>query len=419
MPDLTYMDPPIEVAATGVRFKIVAARLRSGGMRPYASGEAVDLEASDPLLIDLASVSKAMLQACHKACLSGLSRRLVILDTANAGLFLSDALTVRRDRDLGMLKGRLSAMARREARSVEVAIRAETAQAFGIIPSADLPEQEPELLYLGQSSPLFLSLQNALRARGVNVTAALSRNMASDYLSTRRFSAALVDMTAASDIIALLPDRPEPGEWLNGLPILALVDGDKRVPDDAQDLLSHSDEIIECQDPEPDVIKRIESLSRKYQALRPARPTGPVSRGVCDDATGLFSSAFLEAHLERQIGVSNQRTDALSVMTLKLVGEHRSDARRLDMLAKCLGPLLRETDCAAVAETGTIAVSMPSTSYHGAVQLSKRIAETIAEADGLADLSLNWRVVEKRNFHTAKALLEAGLSGPFMPLEAA
>ncbi|WP_340691289.1 hypothetical protein, partial [Hyphomonas sp.] len=174
MPDLTYMDPPIEVAATGVRFKIVAARLRSGGMRPYASGDAVDFESSDPLLIDLASVPMAVLQACHKACLRGLTRRLIILDTADAGLFLSDALTVRRDRDLGMLKGRLSAMARREARSTEVAIRAETAKAFGMTASGPPPDAAPEVLYLGQSSPLFLSLQNALNARGVSVTAALT-----------------------------------------------------------------------------------------------------------------------------------------------------------------------------------------------------------------------------------------------------
>lgn len=206
---------------------------------------------------------------------------------------------------------------------------------------------------------------------------------------------------------------------LNGLPILALVDGDKRPPDHAQDLLSHADEIIECQDPEPDVVKRIALLARKYQALRPARPTASITRGVGDDSTGLFSSAFLEAHLGRQIEVSNQRADALSVMTLKLVGAHRNDARLLDGLANCLAPLLRETDCAAVVETGTIAVSMPLTSYHGAVQLSKRIAEAIAGVDELASLALNWRVVEKRNSHTAKALLEAGLSGPFMRLDAA
>ena len=419
MPDLTYMDPPIEVAATGVRFKIVAARLRSGGMRPYAIGDAVDFEASDPLLIDLASVSKAMLQACHKACLRGLTRRLIILDTADAGLFLSDALTVRRDRDLGMLKGRLSAMARREARSMEVAIRAETAKTFGVVPPAASPDFVPEILYLGQSSPLFLSLQNALRARGVNVTAALSRNMASDYLATRRFSAALVDMTAASDSSALLPDRPDPGEWLNGLPILALIDGGKRVPDDAQDLLSRADEIVECQDPEPDVVGRIESLARKHLASIPARSTGSNTRGVRDDATGLFSSAFLESHLERQILVSDRRADALSVMTLKLVGARRADVQALETFADCLAPLLRETDCAAVVETGTIAVSMPMTPYRGGVRLANRIAESVLEEPDLAGIALNWRVVEKRSSHTAKALLEAGLSGPFMRLDAA
>ena len=46
-------------------------------------------------------------------------------------------------------------------------------------------------------------------------------------------------------------------------------------------------------------------------------------------------------------------------------------------------------------------------------------ATTIAEDDRLAELVLNWRVVEKRAFHTSQTFLEAGLTGPFMRLEAA
>ena len=80
---------------------------------------------------------------------------------------------------------------------------------------------------------------------------------------------------------------------------------------------------------------------------------------------------------------------------------------------------MRETDCAAVVEPGTIAVSLPLTTYRGGVQLAKRIATTIAEDDRLAELVLNWRVVEKRAFHTSQTFLEAGLTGPFMRLEAA
>uniref|UniRef100_UPI0030F4EC99 hypothetical protein n=1 Tax=Hyphomonas sp. TaxID=87 RepID=UPI0030F4EC99 len=281
------------------------------------------------------------------------------------------------------------------------------------------PDAAPEVLYLGQSSPLFLSLQNALNARGVSVTAALTRITVNDFLSTRKFSAALIDLTSASDNSTRLLDADAPGELLNGLPILALIDGDKRVPDDAQDLLSRADEIVECQDPEPDVVGRIETLARKYLAMIPARAASSITRGVRDDATGLFSSAFLVAHLERQMLVSDQRADALSVMTLKLVGARRADAQALAAFASCLAPLLRETDCAAIVETGTIAVSMPMTPYRGGIRLANRIAEAVLDAPDLAGIALNWRVVEKRSSHTAKDLLETALSGPFMRLDAA
>ena len=174
------MDPPIEIAATGVRLKIIAARLRTGGMRPYDAAETIDFGSTDPLLIDIASAQIETLERCRDACDAGLSRPLIILDTANTGLHLSDAITIRRDRDLSLVRGRLHAMARRSARMIEVEIRAETARQFGAAFAAQRP-LEPALIYLGQSSPLFLSLQSALEAQGVSLTSALSQASTLEY----------------------------------------------------------------------------------------------------------------------------------------------------------------------------------------------------------------------------------------------
>ena len=109
----------------------------------------------------------------------------------------------------------------------------------------------------------------------------------------------------------------------------------------------------------------------------------------------------------------------MSVMTLKLAGEQRTNVQALEALANSLGPLLRETDCAAVVETGTIALSMPLTTYRGGVQLANRIAEAVSNDANFAHQTLCWRVVEKRAFQTARALLESALTGPFMRVEAA
>ena len=109
MSDLSYMDPPIEIAATGVRLKIIAARLRTGGMRPYDAAETIDFGSTDPLLIDIASAQIETLERCRDACDAGLARPLIILDTANTGLHLSDAITIRRDRDLSLVRGRAHA----------------------------------------------------------------------------------------------------------------------------------------------------------------------------------------------------------------------------------------------------------------------------------------------------------------------
>jgi len=417
MSDTSYMDPAIEIAATGTRQKIIAARLRTGGMRPYEATDVIDFRSTDPLLVDIASVGVEVLESCREACMADLSRPLVILDVADTGLNLSDAITLRRDRDIPLIKGRLNAMARRAARALEFKIRAETARDFGAETIAHSP-QRPALIFLGQSSPLLLSLKTALTARGISLTSVLTRAATREYLTDRRFTAALLDMTSTGRDSTSL-DQFTPDEWLNGLPVVALIGGHIHQPGDVRSILSQCDDIVECQDSEPAFTDRIVDLSEKYQAATPLQPSATTPAGAIDRITGIFSRRFLDAHLERQIVVADTRSEALSVMTLKLTGDQRADTDALASLARYVQNLMRETDCAAVVEPGTIAVSLPLTTYRGGVQLAKRIAITISEEHRLAELVLNWRVVEKRAFHTAQTFLEAGLTGPFMRLEAA
>lgn len=419
MSDMSYLDPPIEIAATSPRLEIIMSRLRSSGMRPYAASEQLDFESTGPLLVDIESVSRKTLEYCAHACMRGLSRPMIILDVSDAGLNLSDVITLRRDRDLPMLKGRLAALARRESRNVEVAIRAETARVFGMSPPVSSAHTSPELIYVGDGSPIFLSLQSVLKARGLSLTAAISPSTVRDYLSSKRFTAALFDLTSEQALDAIHIQGPQAGDMLSSVPIFALVNGDSQASEAMKSIQAHADEIIECQDQAQLVANRIEALARKYNALRPVDYSSALAPAARDLATGLFSRRFLESHLERQIAVANQRADPLSLVVLKLTGERRTDRQVLKTAAECLRPLLRETDCAAALSAGILGISLPATPYRGGARLATRIATKVAELETLSDVVLNWRVVEKRAYHAAKTFLETGLSGPFMRLEAA
>ena len=223
MSDMSYLDPPIEIAATSPRLELIMSRLRSSGLRPYAASEQLDFESNGPLLVDIESVSRTTLEYCARACMRGLSRPMIILDVSDVGLNLSDVITLRRDRDLTMLKGRLAALARRESRNAEVAIRAETARAFGMSPPDSSAHTSPELIYVGEGSPIFLSLQGALKARGLSLTAAISPSTVRDYLSSRRFTAALFDLTSEQALDAIHIQGPQAGDMLSSVPIFALA----------------------------------------------------------------------------------------------------------------------------------------------------------------------------------------------------
>jgi len=50
MLDLSFLDPPIEVAASSPRLDMILSRLRAHGMRAYPASDPIDFEATEPLL---------------------------------------------------------------------------------------------------------------------------------------------------------------------------------------------------------------------------------------------------------------------------------------------------------------------------------------------------------------------------------
>jgi PleD family two-component response regulator len=412
MSDFSFFDPPIEIAAGSPRFEMIEMKLKASGLRPFQASSAVDFTASDPLLIDTASAAPDLLEAVRRAPSS--ARQIILLDiSATPPSPAGDALLLRRDSDLAALKSRLTALARRAARMREAEIRRETMQLLGTVPPA-AETAAPSLLYIGEGSPLFLALQSPLKKRGIDVTAALSRDTARLYMAERRFAAALLDLESFRG------DGTATARWiteehgLSALPIITLANPAQHINVRQNSVISVSTEFVDAAGPTAGIAAQIETVCRRLAACAPVMPGPALSATLSDAATGLFNRRFLEAHISRQMRVSGQRAEPISVLTFRFDVPLAQSRSAQQAFAAILRAELRDLDCPAHYQPGVFAISLPAIPYRGGVQLAERIARLAIEQAGLAGHAIGWRVIEKRAYHSAQSLLGAGLIGPLM-----
>ncbi|MBK8199575.1 MAG: hypothetical protein IPK75_14575 [Acidobacteria bacterium] len=415
MSDLSFLDPPIEVCAQSPRLEPVVARLKASGMRPYPAAHPIDFSAPDPLLIDISTATREVLDALSRAAMVQVHRQIVLVDTSNSQLPASgETIILRRDEDLVALKSRLLALARRSSRLREAEIRRETASALGIrIPPADL-NAVPSLLYIGEGSPLFLSLQGPLKQRGIEVTASISRDTARRYMAERRFAAALVDLDSfhgdASGTTRWITEQ----NGLGALPIIVLTHPDMPLNDRQTTVLSLATEVVDAAGRMAHIVSLIETVCRRLVAFAPIMPKPATASVLTDFTTGLFSRRFLENHIGRQMEVATQRAEPLCVLTFQMDPAVAISIPAQQEFAAFLRSQIRDSDCAALMAPGSIAISLPATPYRGGVRLAERISENALLQAPLTGTSFGWRVIEKRAYHSAAALLGLGFTGPML-----
>lgn len=420
MLDFSFYDPPIEVAASSPRLEMIVSRLKSAGLRPYTAPATIDFSAADPLLVDIESAPPEALDRLTRAAMIGsVERQIVLLNTlGQTAPRLEGALHLRLDKDLSTLRSRLAALARRASRQREAAIRRATAEGLGAkLPPVDV-DAIPALLYLGDGSPFFLSLQGALHQRGVEITAALSRATARQHMTSKRFAAALIDLSMAHE------DASGMGRWISeedglaGMPLIVISRPQTEFTERELALLSHATDIIDPAADDDAIVTAVEAQCRRLHASAPMMPLPGLSAlTVTDLATGLFTRGFFEAHLPRQMQIAQEQAEALSVLTLRLPSEMAKSIPAQKIAGDVIARQIRDTDCAALAEPGMFVISLPATPYRGGVRLAERIGEAMDRSGNPADLS--WRVTEKRSYHTPQTFLAASLIGPFVRIRIA
>ena len=84
--------------------------------------------------------------------------------------------------------------------------------------------------------------------------------------------------------------------------------------------------------------------------------------------------------------------------SLSLIAFEIIDGTDVKDMARVIKSMLRDTDLAARLDNAHICVTLPDTQYRGAIVLARRIEQAL-------DRPTNWRVIERRQFHTLKSLL--------------
>lgn len=424
MDDLSYKDPPVEVVATSPRLEMIMSRLGANQLRPRLAPEDF-LQSPLPLLVDTQSVSAHLLKALQLALANGLTRPVILLGNKDSAI--PGTMALREDGDLSTLASRLAAQRRKNLRDREVLLRRETAMELGVVDETTTSAELPKLLYLGDGTAYFLALQSALRAEGIDVTAALSIHTALDYLRQQSFSSILVDLSHGADHAVKLLGACNDREAASNLPIFACLRDSADLTADERTALSLATEIIDAET-EQLTASKIARLAHSQAAISASSSFKPdtswLRPKLRDRSTGVYSRKFLQSYLARQfVAVDSTETD-LAILALRLKSARDFDEAAhtaLPDLARLIQPLLRETDCAARLDQTALVICLPDTSYSGAVRLAERIVTALGGDNlGAEDTplpfggSLTWRAIERRRYHTVEAILgAAAASGPF------
>jgi PleD family two-component response regulator len=387
---------------------MIQARLKEAGMKPIVAVSPIDFSAPYPLLLDLTSVAPAVLERCAKASMAGLHRQIIMIDLSGCDSSSPDAIILRRDRDIEQIPARLASLARRALRAREVRLRLETASSLGAEHEHVDPEASPQVLYLGDGSELFLSLQGALKERGLSVTAALSLLTAQQYMESRRFSAAIVDLTPRARDASAFIDWTAPAGGPAASALFALVRPGQDLSEAQQAALAQASEVIVYDGSLASLSAQIERHARRYMVSAPLWPRSEFRSKISDLNTGAFTQRFMLAHLERQMQAARAGKEQLSLVTLSFGGVPATRVE-LKALAAAALPILRETDCPGLANLYALSASLPGTSYRAAIALAQRIENAVRRMPGLDSDRLIARVIEMRAYHTPKTFLSAGL----------
>lgn len=373
--------PVIHVVSESPRLEMLQARLRQAGIRPVPVRGKYLPPDSAPAFIDLLT---------REFEIDPDDRRLFVTIGKGTQAPKSSEIHLTDVTQIATLPARLAIHQRETQRRREIQLRARTSEKFGPSSTTSVAAPKKRVLWLGHDAPFLNAIKATLETRNIGLVAAISRLTAEDYLVSGAFQTVILCPAAIDDEAAnllgavnemqiaqppqfILLLRPELSAHLN------------------KDHVAHADQIVDLSTDIEFVAKRLEAICAEPDLTQ--EPSYGLSSAAQDPATGLVSREYLESHVEAQMAQADRLAASLSLIAIEIGHETNIKA-----MAGSIKGLLRDTDLAARLDNNHVCVTLPNTQYRGAVILARRIEEALGR-------TTQWRVIERRQFHTLKTLL--------------
>jgi len=400
--EFAFKDPQIEVLSDSNRRDAILARLATAGFRPLLASPPIEQTTSVPLLVDLNA--SGLVDHLTGATLSGLTadRPIVLLGALPKGaLPAKNQVHISSLDMIATLSARLDLRRRSLLRENERDLREQTARSFGsplYFEGRAEAASTPKVLYVGPIGARFLPLSKGLSSRGVEVVASITLQTAAMHIAAEQFRLLIVDQKEdASDVETLVKGQGD-------LPVYLVGQGADRIFDGTIDLDGDSETACDF------IAERAKSvpLCTRLSRVR----LGATSH---DPLTGLYSEAFLRAHLPRQMEACAQFETPLTLLHLRCRDGEFSSSDLVHMASLYVSNL-RETDLLARLNHSSFLAVLRDTPYAGAAKLGVRLTEVIGQDPKLGPNVAHrivWRAVERRGSFTPEGLISSALQGPY------
>lgn len=376
----SYDAPVIHVVSESPRLEMLQSRLRQAGIRPVpVRGQYLPPD-SAPAFIDLLT---------RDFSFDSRDSRVFVTIGKQADAPPQSAIHLTDVAQIATLPARLAIRQREQLRQQEIQLRTRTSEKFGTSGPVAQTREKPRVLWLGHDAPFLNAIKTSLASENISLVAAISRLTAEDYLVSGAFTTVILCPATLDD---------EAGKLLKSIKGLNIVDLPQVVlllrPDLANRFghdVAGADQIVDLSTDLDFVVSQIQSICTNSDSV--ADLSFGLSAAAQDPLSGLVSRDYLESHVEAQMAQADRLATSLSLISLEIPSH--ADVKAM---ARAIKSLLRETDLAARLDNHHICVTLPNTQYRGAVVLARRIEQTL-------DQSIDWRVIERRQFHTLKTLL--------------
>jgi two-component system cell cycle response regulator PopA len=282
---------------------------------------------------------------------------------------------------------RLESLVRTAVAEEEFELRLETFAARGR--RLELPDEHAgpyQVLAVGEPTPQFLALSNALSRSGIEPVGAFTAYTAFDYLHERAFDAVVLwggDNDSEALSIAAGMRR---NTRLYHIPTLLYLKAE------AADALAEMfyrgiSDVASPDTPETETAKRVLELARAHRRQAAVRTALDQARssGLMDPATGLFTRDLFAAHLLGLTSASRLRNRPLSLCVLKMIDRPELEPvreggwvdRAIPQIGSMIARLVRAEDTAARLGPELFAIAFPATTAQAARAAADRICAVI------------------------------------------